>query len=148
VLLDPAVWVPPPRALVEAERERADRSFASREEALAVRARTSRRAGAGVIENDLDLHLVHSDDGRYRYRYCQSAVVTAFAEMAKRPPLDRVRVPVLLVRAPEAGIVPDALVDSCRELLRDLEVVDVPGGHIVMWDAFEETADAIERFVR
>jgi hypothetical protein len=28
-----------------------------------------------------------------------------------------------------------------------LDVVAVPGGHIVYWDAFEETADAVERFL-
>jgi len=28
-----------------------------------------------------------------------------------------------------------------------LELVGVTGGHIVYWDAFEETADAIEEFL-
>lgn len=26
-------------------------------------------------------------------------------------------------------------------------VVVVPGGHLVLWEAFEETADALERFL-
>jgi hypothetical protein len=25
--------------------------------------------------------------------------------------------------------------------------LEVPGGHIVYWDAYEETADALERFL-
>ena len=35
-----------------------------------------------------------------------------------------------------------------REGLGDLlEVAVVPGGHNIHWDAFDETADAIERFL-
>ena len=26
-----------------------------------------------------------------------------------------------------------------------IEIVEVPGGHMVYWDAYEETADALER---
>jgi hypothetical protein len=29
----------------------------------------------------------------------------------------------------------------------NLDVITVPGGHLVLWDAFDETADAIEAFV-
>ena len=28
-----------------------------------------------------------------------------------------------------------------------LEAVTVPGGHVVLWDAFAETADAVAEFV-
>jgi hypothetical protein len=28
-----------------------------------------------------------------------------------------------------------------------LELVSVPGGHVVYWDAFEPTADAVEKFL-
>jgi hypothetical protein len=35
-----------------------------------------------------------------------------------------------------------------RAALGDLlEVVVVPGGHVVLWDAYEETAEAVERFL-
>ena len=40
-------------------------------------------------------------------------------------------------------------IDAYRVALGDLiEVIEVPGGHMVYWDAYEETADAIERFLQ
>jgi hypothetical protein len=29
----------------------------------------------------------------------------------------------------------------------DAEILAVPGGHVVYWDAWEQTADAVERFL-
>jgi hypothetical protein len=34
-----------------------------------------------------------------------------------------------------------------RVLGKQLELVGVPGGHVVYWDAFDETAAAIEKFL-
>jgi lipase len=148
VLLDPAVWVPPPVALTRAEEQRRDRSFASVAEALADRRVGSELAPDGVVEEELAAHLVRHEDGRYRYRYAQSAVVAAYGEMAKPPALEGLAaVPTLIVRAPAAEICPDPIVDACRAAISGLETVDVPGGHIVMWDALEETLAAIERFL-
>ena len=43
----------------------------------------------------------------------------------------------------------DHLLDEHLAALGDLlEVVTVPGGHTVMWDALEETATAISSFLR
>jgi hypothetical protein len=39
------------------------------------------------------------------------------------------------------------LAEYVGELGDRLEVVAVPGGHIVYWDAYEQTADAIEKFL-
>lgn len=148
VLLDPALWVPPAHALAAAEEQRAGRDFASVEEAIAWRRGLSELAPQALLDEEMEQHLVRGGDGRLRLRYCPSAVVAAYGEMAKPPPLDEASgVPMLIVRAPAADICPDALVDVCREHLPGLEVVDVPGGHIVTWDAFDETADAVERFL-
>lgn len=148
VLLDPAVWVPPPTALERAEQEREDRSYASVDEAIGLRREGAALAAPGMLEEEMELHLVESEDGRFRYRYSQSAVVAAFGEMAKPPPLEGLAaVPALIVRAPEAEICPDPIVEVCREAIPGIEVVDVRGGHIVLWDAFEETAEAIARFL-
>lgn len=149
VLLDPAVWVPPPLALQRAEAERADWSFASRAEALEARRPTARLAPNELLEEELDDHLVQDGDGRWRFRYLQSSVVAAYGELAQHPPdWARVRVPTLLVAGAESEVVPDVVVDVLRHELGDLlEVVVVPGGHIVLWDAYDETADAIERFL-
>jgi pimeloyl-ACP methyl ester carboxylesterase len=148
VLLDPAVWVPPAVAFARAEEERGDRSFASAAEAIELRRRSARLAPDELLEEEMELHLVGGDDGRLRYRYAQSAVVAAYGELAKLPPLSGLAAtPTLIVRAPDGDVCPDAIVDLVRESLPALEVVDVPGGHIVMWDALEETAAAVRAFL-
>jgi len=43
--------------------------------------------------------------------------------------------------------VPDALADIVVASMARCELVTVPGGHIVMWDAFDETASAILEFL-
>jgi pimeloyl-ACP methyl ester carboxylesterase len=149
VLLDPVVWAPPAMALERAEAERADKSFASRQEALAARKPTARLAPRELFEEELDDHLVQDGGGRWRWRYLQSAVVAAYGELSQHPPeWERLRVPTLLVVGAETDVVPEAVVDVLRHELGELlEVVVVPGGHLVLWDAFEQTADAIERFL-
>jgi lipase len=151
VLLDPAVWVPPPIALERAEGERAELSFASVDEAIEQRIAASvlRHSPREFLEEEMAEHLI-AVDGRLRYRYCKSAVVTAYAEMAKPPaPFEALRVPTLLVRGAETDVVPEIYVDLYSEGIGDLlEVVTVPGGHTVLWDAFEETEGAVEAFLR
>ena len=85
-----------------------------------------------------------------RYRYCQSAVVTAYGEMASQPPpFERVRIPTLLILGESSYLPYDHLLDAHRAALGDLlQVVVVPGGHTVLWDALAETADAVASFLR
>jgi lipase len=151
VLLDPAIWVPPPIALQRAEAERVDRSFASVEEAIELRFSTGglHHTPRELLEEEMAEHLVPSEDGRLRYRYAQSSVVAAFGEMAKSPPpFEKLHLPTLLVRGALTDVVPEPVLDVYREGVGDLlEVATVPGGHNVLWDAFAETADAIERFL-
>ena len=64
------------------------------------------------------------------------------------PPFEQVRVPTLLVLGETSYLPYDHLLDAHREALGDLlEVVVVPGGHTVLWDAFEETAGAVAAFL-
>jgi lipase len=150
ILLDPAVWVPPPIALERAEQARMDVSFASPEEAIESWLATGRLYSTPreLVAEEAAAHLERSDDRRFRYRVCPSAVVAAFSEMARTPPLEQVRARTLLVRGEQTDVVPEAGVDVVRsELGADLEVVTVPGGHTVLWDAFDQTADAIARFL-
>ena len=150
VLLDPAVWVPPPLALERAEAMRVDVSFGSAEEAVDFRLETGglHHAPRELVEEEAAAHLTRSDDGRLRYRYCRSAVIAAYSEMSRPPPLDAVRAPTLLVHGEQSDIVPSAAVALVRDQLGDrLETVAVPGGHTVLWDAFDETAAAVESFV-
>jgi lipase len=151
VLLDPAIRLRPHVALFAAENARKDRSYISFEEGIDERYVESQlhRAPRELVEEELGTHLVPDDEGLYRYRYSQSAVVAAYGEMASEPPsFDLVRIPTLLVLGEESYLPYDHLLDAHRAALGDLlEVVVVPGGHSVLWDAFEETASAIGAFL-
>lgn len=147
ILLDPAVWVPPAVALERAERHRPDESFASIADAVEARLADNPKAPRTLVEEELPHHLRLGDDGRWRFRYAPVAVVAAYGEMATPPPLDRVLAPVLLIRALDSEVVPEPLAEIVRDTLSDCKVVTVPGGHIVMWDALAETADAMLSFL-
>ncbi len=151
VLLDPAIHVLPEIALFAAENARKDRAYVSFEEGIDRRYDESQlsRAPRELVEEELRGHLVWSDEGGYRYRYSQAAVVAAYGEMASEPPpFERVRVPTLLVLG-EASYLPyDHLLDAHRSALGDLlQVAVVPGGHTVLWDALSETTEAITAFL-
>ena len=94
-------------------------------------------------------HLVQHPDGLWRFRYCQSAVVSMYGELTTPPPPpETLRVPTLLVHAGEFGLVREDQIDAYRVALGDnIDVVEVPGGHMVYWDAYEQTAAAVERFL-
>jgi lipase len=150
VLLDPAILLAPHAALWAAENARTERRYASFEEAIDRRYEESQLHGAprGLVESELRDHLVEEADG-WRYRYTQAAVIAAYGEMATTPPpFEAVRVPTLLVLGAESYVPYDHLIDRHREALGDLlEVVTVPGGHTVLWDALDETAAAIAAFL-
>jgi len=151
VLLDPAIHVPPPVALYAAENARRERAYVSFDEGIDRRYEESQltRAPRERVEEELRAHLVRSEDGRFRYRYSQAAVVAAYGELASEPvPFEQVRVPTLLVLGETSYLPYDNLLDTHREALDDLlEVVVVPGGHTVLWDALEETSAAVARFL-
>jgi lipase len=152
ILLDPAITLPPHVALFAAENSRADRSYASFAEAIDRRFEESslHSADRTALEAELETHLARSEaDGRWRYRYCQSAVIAAYSDMAgPPPPFEALRVPTLLVLGAHSYLSYDHLLAAHQAALGDLlQVVTVDGGHTVLLDAFEETAAAIETFL-
>ena len=151
VLLDPAIRIDPAVGLYAAENARRDRSYASFEEGIDRRFEESvlQCAPRELVAEELREHLVEDDEGRWRYRYSQSAVVAAYGEMSRpQPPFEQVRVPTLLVLGEQSYLPYDHLLETHTAALGDLlEVVRVPGGHTVLWDALEETAGAVERFL-
>jgi lipase len=151
VLLDPAILLPGHAALAAAENARIDKSYVSFDELIERRYDESQlhQAPRELVVEDLASHVTQDADGRYRYRYCQSAVVAAYGEMASEPPrFEDVRLPMLLVLGERSYLPYDHLLDAHRDALGDLlEVVVVPGGHSVLWDALEETAAAVSAFL-
>jgi lipase len=152
VLLDPAILLPGHVALAAAENARREKSYASFDELVERRYEESQLLSAPreLVAEDLAAHVETGDDGRVRYRYCQSAVVTAYGEMASQPPrFEDVRVPTLLVLGEQSYVPYDHLLAAHRAALGELlEVVVVPGSHSVTWDALEETSAAISAFLR
>ena len=140
VLLDPAIHVLPPIAGYIAEQERAEPVYDS------VAAYVDSRDDAGGMDRDralrdMDLHVDVLADGRVRRRTCQAAVVSIYGELATEPPSPP-DAPTLLLYAPDYGLVREEHVAQYEH------VVTVPGMHMVMWEAFDEVASAVERFLR
>ena len=142
VLLDPALHIEPPMAFERAELARVDVSFASADEAI------DARLGDGslfttpreTLEEEVREHLVESGDGRLRWQYAPTAVVVAWSEMAKeQPPWPQCQ--TLVVTGERSWI-------SLRvPRIANIAHVVVPGGHSILWDDFDATADAIGRFL-
>jgi lipase len=144
VLLDPAIDILPHVAEFMAEVEGAEPVVASAEESVLS------RHDAGAIDvsralADVPLHHDLLEDGRLLRRTSQDAVVSIYRELATAsPPPDSLSVPTLLLYAPTYGLVRD---EHLQAYAGRVEVVEVPGLHMVMWSAFDETADAVERFL-
>jgi len=145
VLLDPAIDLLPHVGLDMAEDHRRDRVFGSPEEAIGARLERSPTNPRDFLEEEAREHLVEDSPGAFRWRYCQSAVVFAYGELCvPAPPPETLRAPTLLVYAKRFGLVRDEQLEAYRNRV---ETVAVPGGHMVIWDAYEETADAVARFL-
>jgi lipase len=150
VLLDPALQVLPHVALDMAEAERLDVSYAAVEDAVQARYDSGRVLLAPremLLEAEGD-HLVSGPDGRLRYRYCRSAVIAGWSVMASAPPLPA-QVPTLLVLGAQSWLTLDEQTHVYRDALGEqFELVTVPGGHTVYWDALAETTEALEAFLQ
>jgi lipase len=142
ILLDPAAQVPRAVAAAYAAQEAAREPFASRAAALEARLDDARRAPRRFLEEELDAHLT----AELRFRYSTLAASTIFGELAGNPPAPP-RCPTLLVVAETTDITTPEAVDRLRDTVDELTLVHVAGGHIVLWDAFTETADAIDAFL-
>ena len=142
VLLDPAIRLPVQVAESAAADEEREPVWASASACFA-----SRDDSAGADEHraiaDLELQLERLSDGRVRRRTSQDAVQAIFRELASEPPpAEALSMPVLLLYAPESGI---TSAEQARAYGRD-GVLAVPGGHMVMWSAFDQTANAVLDF--
>lgn len=144
VLLDPAIQVLPHVAEYAADGERADPVYDSVVAYVASREDVEGEAYARAVA-DLGLHVDVLPDGRVRRRTSQSAVVSIYGELASEPPPpETLSVPTLLLHSPAYGLVREEQLQAYADRA---ELVAVPGMHMVMWSAFDETATAVERFL-
>ena len=150
VLLDPALQILPHVGFDFAEDAARDHSFASAEEAVEARLASGfPPSPREFVEEEAREHLVDAADGRLRWRFSRAAAATIYGELCTEPPPpSALCTPALLVHAEQFGLVrEEQLAEYVAELGKRLEVVAVPGGHIVYWDAYEATADAVEKFL-
>lgn len=150
LLLDPALWLPPPIALREAEALRAELGFASLEQAVDARLASGADHGAtaALLEQDFRAHLETGSDGALHFRFCQSAAIAGYGDLARSPPLEPLTVPVQIARATRSPVCPPELIEAVRESVGPLlSDVELPGGHTPMWDAPAETARCIAAFM-
>jgi lipase len=142
VLLDPALHIDPAVAMERADLTRADVSFGSADEATEARLTDGSlfTTPRSILEEEAREHLVESPDGRLRWQWSPACVIVAWSEMAaSAPPWPRC--PTLVVTGERSWIPITVPRNSI------ITHATVPGGHSVLWDDFDATADAIVRFL-
>jgi lipase len=113
----------------------------------------ARNAGLGDdinwgVAEDIAEHLVHGEDGRFRFRYHKPAVVTGWGEVCYPLPARVTPVPALLVVADRAELVSAATIAGLQALFGDLlQVQHLDAGHMHYWERFDETADLVTTFL-
>jgi lipase len=150
LLLDPALTVPPDYAAFLAEQElAADVSFATVEEGVEAWTTGLFRPASAAVRAEVAEQLVQGADGRFRFDYSPAVVAAAYLAIAPLPsPWERAGIPTLIVAGIASKFVSVGEVEHYRAALGEkLRIVIVPAGHSVLWDAFDETADSIERFL-
>jgi lipase len=148
-LLDPAIQLLPEVALGAADFERREPVFASVEDYIQERLLIYPDSPRAAIEHEAAHHLEPQRDGSFRRRTCQEAAISIYGELASAPPSPSTpAAETLLLYAPAYGLVHEGQVEAYRAALGDrLRVVEVPGMHMVQWDAFDEVAGAVEQLV-
>jgi lipase len=149
VLLDPAIQLLPDIALAVADLERQEPVYGSVEDYVEERLVLYPDSPRAVIEHEAAQHLELQPDGSLRRRTCQAAAVSIYGELASPPPPpSTLAAETLLLHAPAYGLVRADQLEAYRAALGDrLQVVEVPGMHMVQWDAFDEVAAAVEHLL-
>ena len=144
-LLDPAIQLLPHVALDSANFERREPVYGSVEEYVQERLLSYPDSPRAAMEHEAEQHLERQRDGTLRRRTCQAAAVSIYGELASDPPApSTLAAETLLLHAPAYGLVHAEHVETYRVALGDrLRVVEVPGMHMVQWDAFDEVASAV-----
>jgi lipase len=142
VLLDPAIDILPHIAEVMAELEGAEPVYDSADDYADRRTDSPPRE---LVLADAAQHCELRPEGWLRRHIHQPAVRSIYLELASAaPPPDTLRIPTLLVHAPSYALV---RAEHLTAYADRVEALAVPGMHMVMWDAYDEVADAVERFL-
>jgi lipase len=148
-LLDPAIELPgawTPRLTDETIE---DAGWATPEEALAKRLDGRQPQSVADATEDVERHLYEAPDGRWRMRFCRGAAIAGWSEMARpTASVAHAQRPCLLIVAEREEIVrPELRASLQRDLGDRLTTVELDCGHMLYWDAFEDTAAALRGFL-
>lgn len=147
VLLDPAIRVRSSDAYAQAEAVRCEQRFASVDDYVDSRlaGNTIFLASRDFLKEEVEDDLAPADDGEgYVPRFSRSAAVTGWSEMAtESSPMPAC--PTLVITGERSWMRYEP--DPASHQIGQIDVVTVPGGHSILWDAFDEAADAIVRFL-
>jgi lipase len=148
-LLDPVIQLLPAVALGVADFERREPVYGTVEDYVQERLLLYPDSPRAPIEHEAAQHLELQRDGSLRRRTCQAAAVSIYGELASAPPPpSTLAAETLLLYAPAYGLVRAGQVGAYRAALGDrLQIVEVPGMHMVQWDAFDEVAEAVEHLL-
>jgi lipase len=142
VLLDPAIQILPHVAEFVSEAEAAEPVYGSPEDYADRREDSPPRE---LVLEDALLACEQLPDGRLRRRTHQPAVQSIYRELASDPPPPQtLTMPTLLVHAPSYGLVREEQLEAYGA---HVETLAVTGMHMVMWEAFDEVAAAVETFL-
>jgi pimeloyl-ACP methyl ester carboxylesterase len=145
-MLEPGLRSTPAQAARGAETERLDWSFATVDgivEAILSHPLTV-AAPREAVAAFATANARKGSDGRYRLRCSPAALVVAWSELTLPPP-PVARCPTLVVKASDATVVDVALLGAYEESLGDRDaLVEVPGGHNLLWEAPRQTLQAVE----
>jgi pimeloyl-ACP methyl ester carboxylesterase len=151
VLLDPAVFIPPPHSTDLSREARQEETYATADEAIEARMLRSGLAHTPreILEEELSQHAFTGEDGLLHLRYSCDCVADAYLQMGTPPPpFGALRIPTLVVVGSLSVVMTAGQAELYRRALGDLLTLEVvPGGHSVLWDAFDETAAAIDAFL-
>ncbi len=144
-LLEPGVQADPATALARAEIERLDWTFNGPDAAFRALVGLGAPDHAlpairGYVEDD----LVRGGDGQYRFSHSPAAVVVAWSEMCGPLPRPETAEMLVVLAASSTTLRESADADWFRSVAT---VVEVPHGHNVLWEAPQETAAAVKRFL-
>lgn len=99
-----------------------------------------------VIE-DVEQHLQRDSDGLFRFRYHKPAVVTGWGEMSYPLPSVISPCPTLVMIAEQADFVSPEIETQLASLLAGhITTKRIDCGHMLYWERFDETAEALLSF--
>ena len=148
-LLDPAIELPGAWTPRLADETIDDAGWATPEEALAKRLEGRPPQALADATEDVQRHVQQAPDGRYRMRFCRGAAIAGWSEMARTTvSVAHANRPCLLVVALQEEIVrPELRASLARDLGDRLTTVELDCGHMLYWDAFDETVAALRGFL-